>query len=129
VRSLLCRIGLPGDEEFLTRYPSQMSIGQAQRVVIAMAVLHKPKLIIADEPTSALDAASRAEILALFGRLNHEHGTTILYISHDLDSMSQLCGRVCQLEPGGSVGCAMLTESPLRGSRSHGKPYLYPWLS
>jgi len=104
VRSLLCRMGLPDEEEFLARYPSQMSIGQAQRVVIAMAVLHKPKLIIADEPTSALDAASRSEILALFRRLNHTHGTTILYISHDLDSMSQLCDRVGQLEPGGTIG-------------------------
>jgi peptide/nickel transport system ATP-binding protein len=106
VRSLLSRMGLPGDEEFLTRYPAQMSIGQAQRVVIAMAVLHKPKLIIADEPTSALDAASRAEILSLFRRLNSTHGTTILYISHDLDSMSQLCDRVGQLEPGGSIRIA-----------------------
>jgi peptide/nickel transport system ATP-binding protein len=103
VRSLLRRMGLPDEEEFLTRYPSQMSIGQAQRVVIAMAVLHKPKLIIADEPTSALDAASRSEILALFRRLNQAHGTTILYISHDLDSMSQLCDRVGQLEPGGPI--------------------------
>jgi ABC-type glutathione transport system ATPase component len=93
VRALLSRMGLPGDDAFLRRYSGQISVGQAQRVVIAMAVLHRPKLIVADEPTSALDPASRVEILDLFRRLNREHGAAILYISHDLPSMAELCRR------------------------------------
>jgi ABC-type glutathione transport system ATPase component len=98
VCALLCRMGLPADREFLRRYPRQLSVGQAQRLLIGMAVLHKPKLIIADEPTSALDPASRSEILALFRHLNRVHGTTILYISHDLDSMYELAvGQVVNL--------------------------------
>src|SRR5579863_8523405 len=59
------RVSLPADESFLERYPRQLSVGQAQRVLIAMAVLHKPRLLIADEPTSALDAITQSEILDL----------------------------------------------------------------
>jgi len=99
VRDLLCRMGLPREDAFLRKYPSQLSVGQAQRVVIAMAVLHRPRLIIADEPTSALDPGSRGEILDLFRRLNREHGTAILYISHDLASMAELCHRSALLSP------------------------------
>jgi peptide/nickel transport system ATP-binding protein len=106
VGALLCRMALPEDDAFLRRYPRQMSVGQAQRVVIAMAVLHKPRLLIADEPSSALDAASRAEILDLFRRLNREQGTAILYISHDLSSMAELCHRSAVLHPGGLVTLA-----------------------
>ena len=101
VRALLCRMALPGDDAFLRRYPSQVSVGQAQRVVIAMAVLHQPRLLIADEPSSALDAASRAGILDLFRRLNRDQGAAILYISHDLSSMAELCHRGAVLQPGG----------------------------
>ena len=64
--ALLARMGLPADAEFLRRYPRQLSVGQAQRVAIAMAVMHRPKLLIADEPTSALDPSSRGGILDLF---------------------------------------------------------------
>jgi len=93
VCALLGRMGLPDSDAFLRRYPGQISVGQAQRVVIAMAVLHQPRLIIADEPTSALDLSSRAGILELFRRLNREHHAAILYISHDLASMAELCHR------------------------------------
>ena len=93
VCALLRRMGLPEPGAFLRKFPGQMSVGQAQRVVIAMAVLHKPRLIVADEPTSALDPASRIGILDLFRRLNREHHAAILYISHDLASMSELCHR------------------------------------
>jgi ABC-type glutathione transport system ATPase component len=106
VRALLTQMGLPNEEGFLRRYPGQVSVGQAQRVVIAMAVLHKPQLIIADEPTSALDAASRVEILQLFRRLNREYGTALLFISHDLESMNWLCPRVCSLHNGGLLALA-----------------------
>lgn len=103
VRALLCRMALPEDDAFLRRYPGQISVGQAQRVVIAIAVLHQPRLLIADEPSSALDAASRAEILDLFRRLNRDQGTAILYISHDLASIAELCHRSAVLRPGGAI--------------------------
>jgi ABC-type glutathione transport system ATPase component len=101
LRALLRRMALPQDDAFLRRYPSQMSVGQAQRVLIAMAVLHQPRLLVADEPSSALDAASRAGILDLFRRLNRDSGTAILYISHDLSAMAELCHRGAVLRPGG----------------------------
>jgi len=93
-RELLAGMGLPDDESFLRKYPRQLSVGQAQRVVIGMAVLHRPKLLVADEPTSALDALSQVEILELFRRLNRELGMAILYVSHDLDSVARLCQTV-----------------------------------
>ena len=103
-RDLLMRMGLPAGEEFLRRYPRQLSVGQAQRVVIAMAVMHRPKLLIADEPTSALDPASQEEILALFRTLNRELQMAILYVSHDLASVARLCHTVGILDGGRLVG-------------------------
>ena len=100
VRDLLLRMGLPADEPFLRRYPRQISVGQAQRVAIAMAVMRRPKLLIADEPTSALDRASRGGILDLFESLNAERGVSILYVSHDLPSVERLCHTVGVLDRG-----------------------------
>jgi len=99
-RDLLIRMGLPADDGFLRRYPKQLSVGQAQRVVIAMAVMHRPKLLIADEATSALDPVSQDEILALFRKLNLELRMAILYVSHDLASVARLCHTVGILEAG-----------------------------
>jgi ABC-type glutathione transport system ATPase component len=110
VRSLLERMDLPADDSFLRRYPQQLSVGQAQRVVIAMAVLHRPKLLIADEPTSALDPVSQTGILELFRRLNRDFGMAILYISHDLASVAALCGRVGVLYAGGLVECGEVRD-------------------
>lgn len=115
IASALHNVSLPSDAEFLHRYPGQLSVGQAQRVLIAMAVLHRPALLIADEPTSALDVITQAEILGLFGRLNRELGTTILYISHDLLSVASICHRVAILHGGDIVECGtteQILESP-----------------
>jgi ABC-type dipeptide/oligopeptide/nickel transport system ATPase component len=98
-------VSLPSTEEFLRRYPSEISVGQAQRVLIAMAILHRPALLIADEPTSSLDAITQAEILALFSELNQKLGMSILYISHDLLAVSSLCHRIAILNEGEIVEC------------------------
>jgi ABC-type dipeptide/oligopeptide/nickel transport system ATPase component len=98
-------VSLPDDEEFLKRRPSQLSVGQGQRVTIAMAILHRPALLIADEPTSALDTITQSEILTLFSRLSRELDMAILYISHDLLSVAALCHRVAILRDGEIVEC------------------------
>jgi ABC-type glutathione transport system ATPase component len=100
MRSALESVSLPSTDEFLRKYPSQMSVGQAQRVLIAMAVMHRPALLIADEATSALDVITQAEILGLFRQLNRSTGMAILYISHDLASVAGICDRVAILHHG-----------------------------
>ncbi len=100
IQSALASVSLPHDKDFLRRRPSQLSVGQGQRVCIAMAVLHRPALLLADEATSALDPITQSEILNLFARLNREMGTAILYISHDLLSVAALCHRICILHEG-----------------------------
>lgn len=96
----LHNVSLPPEEEFQCKYPSQMSVGQAQRVLIAMAIMHRPALLIADEATSALDVITQAEILALFRELNRSTGMAILYISHDLASVAGICDRIAILHQG-----------------------------
>jgi ABC-type glutathione transport system ATPase component len=110
VRDAMCSVALPSDPTFLNRYPSELSVGQAQRVLIAMAVIHNPALLIADEPTSALDVITQAQILRLFRRLNREKGIAILYISHDLGSVASICDRIAILHGGEIVECASTTE-------------------
>jgi ABC-type glutathione transport system ATPase component len=97
IQAALTSVCLPNDRDFLKRRPSQLSLGQAQRVIIAMAILHRPSLLIADEPTSALDTITQAEILKLLARLNRDLNMAILYISHDLLSVATLCHRIAIL--------------------------------
>jgi ABC-type dipeptide/oligopeptide/nickel transport system ATPase component len=78
-------------------------VGQAQRLLIAMAIVHRPALLVADEPTSALDTITQAEIVKLFARLNRELRMSILYISHDLLSVASLCHRIAILRDGRMV--------------------------
>lgn len=100
IRTALESVSLPSSDEFLRKHPSQMSVGQAQRVLIAMAVLHRPALLVADEATSALDVITQSEILALFRELNRSFGMSILYISHDLASVAGICDRIAILHQG-----------------------------
>jgi ABC-type glutathione transport system ATPase component len=97
---LFDRVSLPAEESFLDRYPRQLSVGQAQRVLIAMAILHKPRLLIADEPTSALDAITQGEILDLFRSLNRELNMAMLFVSHDMLAVASLCSRIAILQRG-----------------------------
>jgi len=117
IRNALTSVSLPNEADFLRRRPSQLSVGQAQRVIIAMAILHRPSLLIADEPTSALDTITQSEILTLFARLNRELGMGILYISHDLLSVASLCHRIAILNSGEIVECG--PPSQIFGTPQH----------
>ena len=105
IRNSLQSVSLPADDDFLCKHPAQMSVGQAQRVLIAMAIMHRPALLIADEATSALDVITQSEILALFRELNRSTGMAILYISHDLASVAGICDRIAILHQGEIVEC------------------------
>jgi peptide/nickel transport system ATP-binding protein len=103
LRELLEEVQLPASDDFLRRRPGEISVGQAQRVLIALALLHRPSLIIADEPTSALDPVTQTQIIGLLKRLNRQLGATLLYISHDLVSVLQLADRIAVLSEGSIV--------------------------
>ena len=105
VKQALEDVSLPGTATLLRQYPSQLSVGQAQRVLIAMAVLHRPSLLIADEPTSALDINTQSEVLELFAGLSHKLGMGILFISHDLLSVATISDRVAVMDQGQIVEC------------------------
>ena len=105
IEDAMASVSLPHGPEFLRRLPSRLSVGQAQRVLMALAIIHRPALLIADEPTSALDVITQAEVLSLFRKLNQELGTGILYISHDLLSVSSICDRIAILNEGEIVEC------------------------
>ncbi len=109
------RLGLATDDEFLRRYPRQLSVGQAQRVLIAMSLLHGASLLIADEPTSALDVIVQAELLGLLRGLSREANMGALFISHDLLALSSVCDRIAVLSDGRIVEnqpTEMLFERP-----------------
>jgi ABC-type glutathione transport system ATPase component len=111
LRQLMNEVQLPADDEtFLRRKPGQISVGQAQRVLIALALLHHPSILIADEPTSALDPVTQAEIVRLLRQLNRRSGTALLYISHDLVSVLQLCDRLAVLHAGTIVDCVPVAQ-------------------
>ncbi len=97
---LLESVQLPSGNDFLRQRAGQLSTGQGQRLLIALAIMHKPALLIADEPISALDAITQASVLKLFRQLNQRDGTAILFISHDLLSIASISHRVEILHEG-----------------------------
>jgi len=114
---LFSLVSLPAEPSFLDRYPRQLSVGQAQRVLIAMSILHKPRLLITDEATSALDAITQSEILELFRRLNRQLNMAMLFISHDLLSVASLCSRIAILQRGQIIECGA-TDQMFREPRT-----------
>lgn len=95
---MLQRVHLP--EDFYERYPRELSGGQRQRVSIALALITGTKFILADEPLSALDVTVQAQIIALLKELQEKEKICYLFVSHDLDVVSMLCGRVLLLQDG-----------------------------
>ena len=104
---MLTDVKIPAPDVVLKQYPHQLSGGMRQRVMIAMALACKPKLLIADEPTTALDVTIQAQILRLMNDLKKERGTSILFITHDLGVINQMaddvavmyCGQVVEKAP------------------------------
>ncbi len=108
VRDMLKKVDL--DEEILDRYPHELSGGQRQRVCIAAALMQEPRFLIADEPVSALDVTVQSQILDLLRRLHKELGIAILFISHDLRVIYNLCDRVMVMKSGKIVEMGELND-------------------
>lgn len=97
---LLQRLRIPATQEIYRRFPGELSVGMAQRVVVALGLLHGPRLLVADEPTSALDLATQAELLGLLRDLRQERALSVLFISHDLLALMSICDRIAVLRRG-----------------------------
>ena len=100
---ILRAVGLDNAEDVYYMYPHELSGGMRQRVMIAAAMIGNPKILIADEPTTALDVTVQAQIVELLKKLNKEMGTSIIFISHDLSLVNQICQRVIVMQKGNIV--------------------------
>ena len=103
---MLERVGIPEAARRLDQYPHELSGGMRQRVMIAMSLLCEPDLLIADEPTTALDVSIQAQIVNLLRELQRRHGLSLLFISHNLAVVRQLCQRILVLYLGRMVELA-----------------------
>jgi peptide/nickel transport system ATP-binding protein len=113
VLEAMYEVGLPDPERRIRDYAHQFSGGQRQRILIAMALINRPRLLIADEPTTALDVTVQAQILSLLNDLRRNHNLSMLFISHDLAVVSQVADRVAVMQHGQIVEQAS-TESLFR---------------
>jgi peptide/nickel transport system ATP-binding protein len=137
-RQIIADVRLPDPDRILKAYPHQLSGGQQQRIVIAMALMSKPALLILDEPTTALDVTVEAGIVDLVKDLGHKYGTSILFISHNLGLIMDVCDRICVMYSGeavetGSIGDvfdkmqhpytqALFRSIPLPGADKNARP-------
>ena len=109
-------VGLPDPARMIESYPHQLSGGQRQRIMIAMALVLNPRLLIADEPTTALDVTTQAQILALIREMQREHGTGVLFITHDFGVVAEIAERVAVLRQG-----EVVEFGPVRDVLAHPK--------
>ncbi len=119
---MLADVKIPNPEVVLNQYPHQLSGGMRQRVMIAIALACEPKLLIADEPTTALDVTIQAQILRLMNELKHTHGTSIMFITHDLGVINQMADDVAVMY------CGQVVEHvPARTLFSRSVKYSHPY--
>ena len=133
---MLADVKIPNPENVAKQYPHQLSGGMRQRVMIAMALACRPKILIADEPTTALDVTIQAQILRLMNNLKKEKGTAILFITHDLGVINQMaddvavmyCGQVVEMSPARTIFDQSISPFPAslhRGPASFHSPAGY----
>lgn len=106
---MLKEVGIANAEKVMHEYPHQLSGGMRQRVMIAMAMANNPKLLIADEPTTALDVTVQAQILRLMLKMKEEHGSAILFITHDMGVVAETADRVMVMYAG-----QIVEEAPVK---------------
>ncbi|WP_217133711.1 ABC transporter ATP-binding protein [Leucobacter chinensis] len=116
-RVALSDVHVPNPERVMKQYPHALSGGMRQRVMIAMALMHRPQLVIADEPTTALDVTVQAQVMSIMSELNREHGTAILMVSHNIALLSEICQRVLVMYRGDLVD--VLTTDELLAGKGH----------
>ncbi len=108
ILDMMDQVRLPEAERIFASYPHRLSGGQRQRIMIAMALVLEPKLLIADEPTTALDVTTQKQILALTRDLQRDHGTAVLFITHDMGVVAEIADRVAVMRGGRLVETATL---------------------
>jgi peptide/nickel transport system ATP-binding protein len=110
VAEALEEVGLVPASEYVNRYPHQLSAGERQRVVLARALVGRPRLVVADEPTSMVDATLRAGIVNLIRELKDRHDIAFLVITHDLDVAGAVAERVAVMKRGRLVECGRTSD-------------------
>ena len=118
---LLADVKIPNPEITVKQYPHQLSGGMRQRVMIAMALACRPKILIADEPTTALDVTIQAQILRLMNELKEKNGTAVLFITHDLGVINQMADDVAVMY------CGQVVEMAPARKIFHGSEYSHPY--
>jgi peptide/nickel transport system ATP-binding protein len=124
VLDMLAEAHLPDIERIFGSYPHQLSGGQRQRIMIAMALILEPKLLIADEPTTALDVTTQKQILKLIAELQKKHGTSVMFITHDMGVVADIADRVCVMHRGRIVETDTTSEILRRPKRDYTRDLL-----
>src|SRR6202789_888704 len=110
ILAMMEQVRLPEVERIFASYPHRLSGGQRQRIMIAMALVLEPKLLIADEPTTALDVTTQKQILTLIRDLQRDHGTAVLFITHDMGVVAEIADRVAVMRQGRLVETGSLDD-------------------
>src|SRR3954466_12760083 len=110
ILAMMEQVRLPDVKRIFSSYPHRLSGGQRQRIMIAMALVLEPKLLIADEPTTALDVTTQKQILMLIRDLQRDHGTAVLFITHDMGVVAEIADRVAVMRQGRMVETGALDQ-------------------